>query len=613
MSSKKWLIMFPAAILLAVCVCALFNILVDPFGVFGDPILRWYGYNETNNPRIAKVAWLEEHAGEYDSFIVGSSSAASYDVEQLDAYLDASFYNLFFYGSDALDYRDTVKYLLENHNVKNILLNLGVNECFVYNEGEDTLNQRMHAKVSGRSLIGFYLEYALGTTKNSFEKLSCLRLDTQLPQYFDVFIPETGVYDKRVRDVERIGDLAAYDAANPGAFAFPEGRREMPYIDECARCVGEIADMCQSSGVNLIVVMGPEYITRWNSVSEDSMRRYREAIAAVTDFWDFSFTSLSYDSRYFYDVDHFRNAAGYMAAAEIFSDPAAYRPDDFGFYVTKDNCAQYLDSLFSGSREAPAESYTRDVPILMYHHLMELPGDPSVVSRNSFESHLELLREQGYTPVSFRELADFVYYGGELPEKPVVITFDDGYLSNYEIAWPLLRQYGMKATFFPIGVSVGHKEFYKDTSYPLTPHFGFEEAREMVSSGLVEFGSHTWDMHQWPPFETGDRVRENALPFEDESEEEYIAALKADMDTYTKAVRRELGQEGFTALAYPGGQFSTLSEVVIHGGGIPVTVTTMTDRRNVVVRGLPQSLYALCRWPVTDDMSADALLAILAG
>ena len=56
------------------------NFLVDPFGVFGDPLFHWYGYNETNNPRVAKVAWLEEHKEDFDSYIIGESVAPGVPV-----------------------------------------------------------------------------------------------------------------------------------------------------------------------------------------------------------------------------------------------------------------------------------------------------------------------------------------------------------------------------------------------------------------------------------------------------------------------------------------------------------------------------------------------------
>ena len=98
------------------------NYFVDPFGVFGN--LTWYSFSETLNPRIGKYEYLLEHSDEYDSYIVGSSSASSYPVEQLGEYLDAKFYNSFFYGSDMYDCENTVRWLLDNCEVKNILLSL---------------------------------------------------------------------------------------------------------------------------------------------------------------------------------------------------------------------------------------------------------------------------------------------------------------------------------------------------------------------------------------------------------------------------------------------------------------------------------------------------------
>ena len=83
----------------------------------------------------------------------------------------------------------------------------------------------------------------------------------------------------------------------------------------------------------------------------------------------------------------------------------------------------------------------------------------------------------------------------------------------------------MKATFFAIGATVGNTEHYKDTEFPITPHYSYEQAKEMSDSGLVSIQSHTFDMHQWAPYEPGDRVRNNILRWKDETEEEYTEAL----------------------------------------------------------------------------------------
>ena len=131
MSAKKWLMMLAGAVALALALCAGANILIDPFGVFGDPLFDWYSYNETNNPRTAKVAWLEENHGAYDSYIIGSSSAASLEAKTMEKYVEGSWYNLFVYGSDTWDYRDLAAYVLERCEVKRLVVNLGINEANV--------------------------------------------------------------------------------------------------------------------------------------------------------------------------------------------------------------------------------------------------------------------------------------------------------------------------------------------------------------------------------------------------------------------------------------------------------------------------------------------------
>ena len=78
-----------------------FNIAVDPFGVFGDIIFDRYAYNMTQNPRFAKINYLEKNHDKYDSYIIGSSKTSSYSVEKLNEYYGgASFYNMIMYGGD---------------------------------------------------------------------------------------------------------------------------------------------------------------------------------------------------------------------------------------------------------------------------------------------------------------------------------------------------------------------------------------------------------------------------------------------------------------------------------------------------------------------------------
>lgn len=274
--------------------------------------------------------------------------------------------------------------------------------------------------------------------------------------------------------------------------------------------------------------------------------------------------------------------------------------------------AAFTSLLPRQAEEARDPRITVDVPVLMYHHFASEPTSDTVVTPETFALHLETLSQAGYQAVTVQELIDFVYRGSPLPDKPVCITMDDGYLSNYEIAWPLLQRYGMKATIFVIGCSIGHTEFYKDTQFAMTPHFSWEQAREMVLSGVMDIQSHTYDLHQWAPFESGDAVRTSMLPLEGESEEAWAGAVLSDLALYDQLRRQELG-EGFCALAYPGGYFDERTEALLHQAGIPVTFTIRTDRRNLLVQGHPESLYALRRWNIPDRVTPQELLEMVSG
>ena len=157
---------------------------------------------------------------------------------------------------------------------------------------------------------------------------------------------------------------------------------------------------------------------------------------------------------------------------------------------------------------------------------------------------------------------------------------------------------------------MGHDRYYKDTTFELTPHFGKSEIDEMLSSGLVSVESHTYDMHQWAPFETGDGIRPNILPLDGESEQEYIDALSDDVRKQAELFE-SLGLEPSNILAFPGGEHCTLTNVVLKAYGYKVTVATDPNRLNTIIAGLPQSLFDLGRMNITEATTDQAILEYL--
>lgn len=126
-------------------------------------------------------------------------------------------------------------------------------------------------------------------------------------------------------------------------------------------------------------------------------------------------------------------------------------------------------------------SWTLKVPILMYHYVSEPPKDADKYRRDlsvtprDFEEQMAYLADNGFEAVDLYDLSLAITAKKELPEKPVVITLDDGYLDNYENAFPILQEHGMKATFFVVTQFIDEgREGY----------LSWEMVKEMADAGM---------------------------------------------------------------------------------------------------------------------------------
>lgn len=100
---------------------------------------------------------------------------------------------------------------------------------------------------------------------------------------------------------------------------------------------------------------------------------------------------------------------------------------------------------------------TRGIPVLMYHAIESLPGNPLGVPPEQFAEEMKYLQAQGYQTLTIETLAALInkQQGTLLSPRPILLTFDDGYADNYRTAWPILQQYGFVGTFFVVSASVG--------------------------------------------------------------------------------------------------------------------------------------------------------------
>ncbi len=253
----------------------------------------------------------------------------------------------------------------------------------------------------------------------------------------------------------------------------------------------------------------------------------------------------------------------------------------------------------SVARRAIAPAGIR-VPVIMYHHMLK---DTSRLGRYTispamFENDLIYLKEHGYESISVGQLIDHAETGAPLPEKPVVITFDDGYESFYTYAWPLLKQYGFKATLSVIGVY--SDQYSENPDHHINySHVTWEEVAEMTAGGLVEVACHSYDMHR----EGG--PRRGARRMKGETAEQYRAALTADVERFQVQLETWLGART-VIYTYPFGDVSDDALPTLKALGFKAAMTCY-EKPNYFI-GSKEELYTIMRFNRTPSKDVAELV-----
>ncbi len=209
---------------------------------------------------------------------------------------------------------------------------------------------------------------------------------------------------------------------------------------------------------------------------------------------------------------------------------------------------------------APPQGSVR-VPIVMYHLVLKDPARAGkyVISPETLEKDLKWIRDNGYETVTAEDLIAFVHNGIPLPEKPIVLTFDDGYTNNHTYAYPLLETYGMRAVLSVIG-SVSDRYTASGDENPNYANLTWLRVRELAESGVFEIQNHTYDLHR------NDGPRKGCKRLAGESIEAYQGLLLRDLLQNQEAIERAIGTRPRT-FVYPFGAISPESLEVVKKAG----------------------------------------------
>ncbi len=207
------------------------------------------------------------------------------------------------------------------------------------------------------------------------------------------------------------------------------------------------------------------------------------------------------------------------------------------------------------------------VPIVMYHDITPVKQVDWDVTPEDLAMHFQAIQDAGMTPISMDRLVEHLRTGASLPEKPVLLTFDDNYLGQYEYAFPLLRQYNYPAVWSVHTAYVGKQEG--------KPKATWDQLREMQQSGLITIASHTVN-------------HLNLLDLDD-------AKITKELTDSKQVLEKELGIE-IQYFTYPEGSYSDRVREKVKEVGYKAALTMSLDPSLEQPANTSEDLLAIRRY-----------------
>ena len=170
------------------------------------------------------------------------------------------------------------------------------------------------------------------------------------------------------------------------------------------------------------------------------------------------------------------------------------------------------------------------VPILVYHQFTERNRSRQKleITKRRFSEQMQYLRDRGYRVIRLSELARFFDQAADIPPKSVVITMDDGYRSIYDVAFPILKEFGYPATVFIYSEFVG-----------AGAGLSWDQMREMVASGLIDVQPHS-------------KTHSNLTKLNAKDRAGYASSVRKEIRDPTTRISRKLGKRAYS-FTYPYG------------------------------------------------------------
>jgi len=232
------------------------------------------------------------------------------------------------------------------------------------------------------------------------------------------------------------------------------------------------------------------------------------------------------------------------------------------------------------------------LPVLVYHHIQEKVQSEVSCTPEQFDLQISALKQAGFTPLTLAQTRLFLAGALKDIQKPVLITFDDGYESLYYFAKPVAEKYRVPMAVFVITARIGRK-------LQFAAYLNERQIKEMSDSGFFDFGSHTHDLH------TDSITIFNA--FEPTDENPMLGLLQRDLRMSSQRFELILGQRP-TAIAWPYGKYNAAFSTIARKSGFRLHFTSASGYNEPGANP-----FAIKRIPITSRDTPESVIRKASG
>ncbi len=252
------------------------------------------------------------------------------------------------------------------------------------------------------------------------------------------------------------------------------------------------------------------------------------------------------------------------------------------------------------SVKANSEVKEISVPILMYHSILKDPNRSGkyVVTPTTLENDMIYLQKNGYETVLVKDLIAYVYEDVPLPEKPIILTFDDGHYNNMTYLLPLLEKYQMKAVISVVGSYT--EEFAKAGSHnPNYSYLTWDDIKNLENSERIEIANHTYHFHE-------KNNRKGCNIADGELTVEYQKILKNDLGKLQIALKENADIKPPVTFTYPFGYICPESQKPVEEIGFLASLSCY-EKNNIISKN-KGCLYSLGRYNRPEGISTQEFM-----